>query len=479
MFDFIVSKMKLYGTSKIISKHQELTYRELISLSLKNGKLLKETIPYKIKCAILCDDEIYSSIAVLAAWHAGYTVIPMSKNYGKENCISIINTISPDLIISDDVLPFDIDIQITAYNIKTCKFDRINESYNIESELYDVPLIMSTSGTTGLPKGVMLTRNGIISNLLAINKYFGLTSEDRIIISRPLFHCAVMTGEFLISLYNGTNIFFCSQTYNPQLIIKTASSENVTVACGTPTMFRHIAILNSRYKLPLNINKIILSGECLHNNYAETIKKAFPNAIIRNVYGLTEAGPRVSCSAISDFNMVPESVGTALDGIEIKIIDENFNELPSYQNGLVVIYTPAVMKGYYKSPQETKQSFINDIWLNTKDIGYKDSKGRLYITGRMDDLIIKGGMNIYPREIEIPILTLKEIKECIAYGIKSDGTSIGVDIVLNEEFAHLSLKEIQKLFTYVLPDYKIPNHVNIVTSLPTTASGKTLKIPYR
>ena len=158
-----------------------------------------------------------------------------------------------------------------------------------------------------------------------------------------------------------------------------------------------------------------ISGECLSSGIAKNIRDVFPNADIYSIYGLTEASPRVSYLPPADFDKYSESVGIPIDGVKVKIIDvQTGGDLPANSRGLVMISSPSLMKGYYNDQSLTQKTIVNG-WLNTHDIGYKDENGYLYILGRADDMIIKAGMNIYPREIENAINKLPEISECLAY----------------------------------------------------------------
>lgn len=471
MWDFIYNNLKknilLFDDKKIYN------YQALISTILIHGENLRKELQTKSKCAILCRSELNTALAILSCWYADMVPIPMSLNYGISSCNKIIETTNPDILITDDN-SFDF------YRFKYCLLDNsfLGKKNDVDTnkDLNDVALIMCTSGTTGMPKGVMITKNALIKNVILISEYFDIDYKDSILIARPLYHCAVLTGEFLISLYKGLNIAFFDEKYNPNKVLACAVENNISVLCGTPTLFNHMSMFAQRSQIKLPIKKIALSGECLNKNVAKNIRKGFPDAHIYNVYGLTEASPRVSFLSPDKFDLIPESVGVPLNGIRIVILDiYSKKELPSNSKGLIVIKTPCIMKGYYNNIEYTNKAIKND-WLLTGDVGYKDNEGNLFILSRQDDMIIKGGMNIYPREIENEIEALYEIEECLVYGETSiQGQSISVDIVLKDEYKNLSEIELMKRFVEILPEYQIPTRVRIVSEINRNASGKKVR----
>jgi len=169
-------------------------------------------------------------------------------------------------------------------------------------------------------------------------------------------------------------------------------------------------------------------------------------------------------------------VGIPLKNTQIKIVDITKGiEIPPNKKGLILVKSPSIMRGYYRNEKLTSAT-LTEGWLNTHDIGYKDERGYLYILSRDDNMIIKGGMNIYPKEIEDEIYRFPEIKEVVAYGVKNNTTEdIAVDIVLYNDYIHVTAKDILKKLTVILPPYLIPNKIHIVERLEKNASGKIIR----
>lgn len=473
MEKFLCECINAYPESLISDGIDTYKYYEFFDLCKEHANNLR-CINKKSKCVIVCENEINTSLAIITCWISGLVPIPISKNYGTQHCKLIIDFIEPQLLILD----FDDvnDLNIGIYNIARKAYVREYHQSTLDEELTDVSLIMCTSGSTGIPKGVMLTSNALQKNVSGISEYLNINYTDRILIARPLCHSAVLTGEFLVGLYNGSDIYFINQKYSPTAIIQYADKVKATVLCGTPTLINHIAVFLSRIGKELQIKTLSISGECLTSEKAIKIRKAFRNTKIFNVYGLTEASPRVAYLPCHLFDEHPESVGVPLRGVRIRIVNDLGEDASYNEHGHIIVNSESLMKGYYKN-QELTERVLSNGWLKTGDIGYKDSSGYLYILSRVDDMIIKAGMNIYPKEIENNVLTLEQIYDCVAYGIKTnEGQSIGIDVVLNREFVNASKKDVLGWLMKVLPKYQIPDKVNIVDELKRNASGKLIRI---
>lgn len=430
----------------------------------------RQFIP-KTKCAILCCNQLHTAVALLSCWKADLVPIILSMNYGVEHCRNIITSVEPDIAI------VDCDECKTLFS--TCVFNMENNDITgeirqkpVSDDLIDIVLLLSTSGTTGKPKGVMITREGLIQNICGILNYFKLGENDSIFIARPLYHCAVLTGEFLVSLVKGLNIVFYSGQYNPMVIKNYIKKSNISVMCATPTLFGQLAALYKRNNEIGLLTKIVVSGECVSKEVAGKIREVFPETQIYNVYGLTENSPRVSFLSPDLFDSIPESVGIPLENTQIYIMDEAGREVKNGIKGQIVLRSSSIMKGYYKNPQETNKKIKNGL-LQTGDIGFKDADGYLFVVSRMDDMIIKAGMNIYPLEIENIVLSHPKIRECMAYGIyKNDTEVIGLDVVLENI---CDIKILRQELWQLLPSYLCPDQINVVDKLARNASGKLVR----
>lgn len=476
MWNFIYKASQRYENKIIcdVTTNTKYTYKEFFDKAIFLGNMLQTKIPSKVRCGVYCQNNLNMAIAIMACWKADIIPVPIATEYGQLKRDKIIAKLELSLVLTDYEIT-DLENRLIVVNVNA-EHINLNKVFNDDDKIFeDVALVMCTSGTTGDPKGVMLSYKAVIKNVDGILAYFDIRQQDTIFIIRTLFHAAVLVGEFLVSLIKGLNILFLSEGYNPMKIKFYTQKYGVSVMCGTPTLFFHIAMLYKRKEELSNLRLISLSGECLKKSVAEIIRKIFSKAEIYNVYGLTENSPRVSYLEPRLFDKKIGSVGKGLIGTKIYIIDDEGKVLNPNERGQIVIKSESIMAGYYKDISETNKR-INQGVLRTGDWGYLDENGDLYVLGRMDGMIIKAGMNIYPKEIEEIIEELPLTKECVAYGRKTNTTElICINIVLNQEYNHYSQKELFKEFSKVLPQYMMPEKIEICKELKRGESGKVIR----
>ena len=437
LYEFIKYRMLEHPDQVISDGSKTLTYSEFLECAEVLGNQLTEE-----KYGLLCESDFDTAISLLACFYARKTAIPLSKKYGDKHVSRIIEKIQiANLITSSGIV-------------------RIADTMPESEDLTDVALIMCTSGTTGEPKGAMITEKNLVTNLSDIEKYFQINNTDHVLIARPLYHCAVLTGELLISLMKGLQISFFSEGFIPLRILSVAKDKKITVLCGTPTMFYHLSALNLKSKSPLGLRVIVVSGECMTQKAAESIRSAFAETKIYNVYGLTEASPRACYLSPEEFDQSPLSVGVPLASLEAKIEDNT-----------LLLKGGSIMKGYYNDPDATAKAIRNG-WLYTGDIAECDEHGRVYIKCRRDNMIIRSGMNIYPQEIENTLKHDERIRDVLAFGVKNDTVSEKIHIKVVTE---LSKSEVFEVCRNYLSTFQLPDVIDIVTEIPKNASGKVIR----
>ncbi len=452
LWKHLKSKMQNNLQQEICEESASMTFEEIIVFAENFSKELKG-----VKCcAILCQSEMAASMALLSCFAAGVTALPLSQRYGELHCNKILDTISPDAVITDQDGNFEI-----IY---------IKDSVYKEPEVHPA-LIMCTSGTTGTPKGVMLSESNIISNVSDIALYFGIDSSDTILIARPLYHCAVLTGEFLTALVKGTKIRFYSGSFNPILMLKLLKDYKITVFCGTPTLLSMI----SRFKRKTDkdyLLHIAVSGECMSLETGLNIADAFCNANIYHIYGLTEASPRVSFLPPKRFKESADCVGVPLRSVSLKIVAPS--GMPAKENEIGVLWVKGdnVMLGYYNNPQKTTE-ILKDGWLCTGDLALFNEEGLLKIKGRVDDLIIRAGMNIYPQEIESTLKLDSRVKEVFVCGYTDDKYGVQIELNISGDFSDIA--EVKEFCSDVLPTYQIPTRINLLDEILKNGSGKVIR----
>ncbi|MEA1969054.1 MAG: AMP-binding protein [Thermodesulfobacteriota bacterium] len=349
-----------------------------------------------------------------------------------------------------------------------------------QSELdpHDVVNMQYTSGTTGFPKGVMLTHSNIGNNGFFIGENQRFTEKDKLCLPVPLFHCFGCVLGVLAAVTHGTGMVIL-EGFDPLLIMASVEQEKCTALYGVPTMF--IAVLDHPMFKKFDLSTLrtgIMAGSNCPVHVMEQVIEKMNMQDITICYGLTEASPVMTYTRIDDdIRHRVETVGQALPNIEIKVIDIDTGEkvAPGVQ-GEVCCRGYNVMKGYYNNPGATKKAIDDDNWLHSGDLGVMDENGYLSITGRHKDMIIRGGENIYPREIEEFLYGMEGVLDIQVAAVPSEkyGEEVGAFIVLKEK-VNMEPSDVKDFCRGKISRYKIPKYVTFVDSYPMTASGKIQK----
>lgn len=452
LWKYLKNKMQLNLQQEICENNASMTFEEMIVFAEQFSKKLKG-----IKCcAIICQSEMAAGMALLSCFAAGVTALPLSQRYGELHCNKILDTINPDAVITDQ----DGDFQIIY----------IKDSVYKEPEIHPA-LIMCTSGTTGVPKGAMLTETNVMTNVADIALYFGMEESDAILISRPLYHCAVLTGEFLTALVKGVKIRFYSGTFNPAIILKMLKTYGITAFCGTPTLLSMMA----RFKRTADedfLQHICISGECMSMETGLHIAEAFPNAYIYHMYGLTEACPRVSYLPPNKFREHADCVGVPLRSVSLKILSPDGIPVNVNDIGILWVKGDNIMAGYYNDREKTAE-VLREGWLCTGDLALFTEDGFLKIKGRSDDLIIKAGMNIYPQEIENAMKLDCRVKDVYVRGYTDDKLGVQIELNITGDFSNVS--EVKDICRCNLSAYQLPARINLLDEMPKNGSGKIIR----
>lgn len=346
----------------------------------------------------------------------------------------------------------------------------------------DVVNMQYTSGTTGFPKGVMLTHSNILNNGLSIGDRQKFTHEERLCLPVPLFHCfGTVLGVMAVLTHRATLVML--EVFDPLLVLAALQKEKCTALYGVPTMFiaEYTHPMFDMFDLSSLRTGIMAGSTCP----VEAMKKVVEDMHcyeITSVYGLTEASPGMTQTTTNDpLKLRVETVGKSFPGVEVCVMDPDTGDLlPPNTVGELCCRGYNVMKGYYKMPEATKKAIDERGWLHSGDLGTCDEKGYYRITGRIKDMIIRGGENIYPREIEEFIHSMDRVKDVQVVGIPDEkyGEIVGA-FVIPEEGADLTEEDIRDYAISRIARYKVPKHVFIVEEFPLTASGKIQKYKLR
>ena len=349
-------------------------------------------------------------------------------------------------------------------------------------DCHDVVNMQYTSGTTGFPKGVMLTHHNILNNGWSIGHRQRFAAADKLCLQVPLFHCFGVTLGVMAILSHGATLV-AVEVFDPLLGLAAIHQEKCTVLYGVPTMF--IAMYAHPMFKMFDVTSLrtgIMAGTVCPIEVMKRVIADMHVTEITSVYGLTEASPGMTQTYGTDpVELRVATVGPAFPGVEVAVLDPATNRrLPANAEGEVCCRGYNVMKGYYKMPEQTAAVIDPDGWLHSGDLGTCDENGYYRITGRIKDIIIRGGENISPKEIEDLLLTRPEILNAQVVGAPDEKYGeIPVAFVILNRGKTLAEEDVRDFVRQHLAAYKVPRHVFFVDEYPLTASGKIQKYKLR
>lgn len=454
--------------------------------------------------ALLIGNSPYFLIGMYGALRLGATVIPINPIYSPSEISYILHNGDVKAVIALDLLVPAVEKMHSSLpkieNYIICETPKGKESEFDLSQLTvlpklkrftdvlelgdlnfvgpelddddDVAIILYTSGTTGKPKGAMLTHKNIYSNARDVGTYLRYNENDRVIATLPLFHVFGLTVSLNAPLLMGSKVLIVPQ-FSPKEIFRLVKKFGATVFVGVPTMY------NFLYQFPdgnpedmKTLRLCISGGSALPVALLENFEKKF-NVVISEGYGLSEASP-VTCFNPLDRPRKPGSIGTSIINVENKIVNELGEELPPGVAGELIVRGPNVMKGYYKMPEETAATIKNG-WLYTGDIAKMDEEGYFYIVDRKKDMIIVGGYNVYPREVEEVLYNHPDVVEVAVLGVPDPNHGEAVKCFVVSKNSSLTENDLIEYCKQHLAKYKVPSSIEFLDELPKNTTGKILR----
>lgn len=412
---------------------------------------------------------------------AGLTILPINTKLAEPELAYIFSHSEIKGLIYDERLSetitqvaYDFELKLNRSQVREI-IDGPNTFTPIEMDPQDTAAILYTSGTTGRPKGVMLSYANIANAVEIWSEAMQYHPTDRVYISIPLFHCAGLHVIGVGTMCGGATLVI-DETFSPDRTLQNITEEKVTIFTGVPTMYSILLgkkdMANYQFE---HVRKFAYGAAPMPHEVIKQLKESFPNIEIQNLYGQTESTP--GGTSLTDEAALERvgSVGKALARTQIKIVDNNGQDLPSNQIGEICIKGPQIMKGYLKNEEETQKAIL-DGWLYTGDLGRLDDDGYLYIVDRKKDMIIRGGENIYPIEVENVLFQIPQVLDAAVIGIPHEvyGEVPKAVIALVEEGA-ITEQEVIDFAKTKLAKYKVPHIVEFVKDLPRNPSGKVLK----
>ncbi|MEM9528990.1 MAG: long-chain fatty acid--CoA ligase [Bacteroidota bacterium] len=343
----------------------------------------------------------------------------------------------------------------------------------VATQAEDTAVIIYTSGTTGRPKGAELTHANLVLNAIASQHIIGTETADTQLIVLPLFHIFAMTCLMNTGIYRGATSVLLPR-FDAAAVIGLMRKHKVTVFAGVPTMYWGLLNYEDDVSdVSENLRVAVSGGAALPLNVLEGFESKFKVPILEG-YGMSEGSPVVTFNH-RDQERKPGSVGTSIWGVEVKVVDENDQEVGVGEKGEIVYRGHNVMKGYYKRPEASAETLRNG-WMHSGDVAIKDEDGYFFIVDRTKDMIIRGGLNVYPREVEEVMIQHEAVSLVAVIGVSDEkmGEEIKAYVVLND--GHQCLAEDLIIYTKEkLAAYKYPREIEFLDALPMSATGKILK----
>jgi long-chain acyl-CoA synthetase len=488
---FITDLLNKASNSSTIALKQgdiSLTYCEWKikskSLSQHLSKIISKD---SLTLVLYLPNSIHYAIAYFGVLFSKRVIVPIGTQAKEPEVLSTIEYCEADMIITDlehkefiiNCLEHD-NNKIYLYIIDTGETVLINENMDfVKKSDYliqtgnedDVAIMLHTSGTTSNPKRVMLTHKNLISNVESNIASLNLTVNDKVLIALPMFFGYCNTAQFLTHLYLGAAIIILDSVFLPKQFFQIVEKEKITNFTGVPSML--LMLLDYRYSEKYDFSSlryICFGGGKMPVEKLKLLIEKYPSIGFVQTYGQTECSPRVTALLPEDAIKKVGSVGKPIPYVSVQIFDENDNPLPQNKIGEIVVKGNNTMKGYYKQPEITRKT-ICDGWLHTGDLGYFDDEGYLYLTGRIKNIIISCGINIYPEEIEQLLLQHECVEDVCVIGEEHEmmGEVPVAKIVLKSD---VSAAELKQFCSTKLADYKVPVRFDFIDSLPKTYNGK-------
>jgi HIP---CoA ligase len=491
----------------IVDGDQRISYAELDAMLMRSARaVLGAGIGPGDRVAIWAPNSAEYIIAVLGVLSAGAWIVPMNTRLkGVEAAYVLEKSRATAIMTVTDFLGIDYLGMLEAVMPRPAALDRTvilsgpapswaadwgsflrsgDRVSEAEAERHiaalspdDVCDVMFTSGTTGFPKGVLLTHRQSLRAYEAYNEGYGLREGDRHLVLNPFFHCFGYKAGWMLSFLVGATVVAMA-VFDADKLLDTVATERISVLPGPPTLF--ISVLDSPHRADYDLSSLrtgFVSAAAVPVELVRRMRRELPIKTVATGYGLTECTAMVTVTAQHDEpETVASSSGKPIRGIEVRLVDPQGHDVADGHDGEILVRGFNVMKGYLDDPAATAAAIDSGGWLHTGDIGVRNSEGYLRITGRKKDIYIAGGFNVAPAEVESALLELEQISNAAVVGVPDHRLGeVGAAFVTPRPGHTVTPGEVVRWASQRLANYKVPRYVFVTASLPVNASGKVLK----
>lgn len=472
----------------VIYKNNEYTYNQIYKSVLSHVNNIFETSGKNV--GLFVQNSIEYVIGYFSIAFADKVIVPIETNCKEKQILSTVDYCELNLILTNsdnfayltEILESGAKSDVEIYNLSngrrhiSKKGKGTQEVKDRECSENDVAIMLHTSGTTSNPKKVMLTHKNLISNIRSNIASLQLNLQDRSLIVLPMCFGYCNTSQFLTHFYLGGSIVIYDGTFIPVRFFQYIEKYSCTNTTCIPTMLYLITkSKKSSYSLQ-SLRYLCFGGGTINLDVLKKVSNWLPDVGIVQTYGQTEASPRITCLLPQDSERKIGSVGRPIPGVYVKVVDEEGKELPANVRGEIVVKGDNVMKGYYRRPEETAK-VIRNGWLHTGDIGRFDDEGYLYVVGRIKNVIITGGLNIYPEEIEEVLRSYSDVEEALVLPKKHEVLGeVPMAQVVVKKNSHVDISELLNLCKERLEIQKIPSEIIEVEKIEKTYNGKVRRV---
>lgn len=477
-FDYLFENTHSFQKTILLGDHVNISYEEVFEKSLLLANYIHEKLGMGNNIILVSENSYFFITAYLAIIKSGNVCVPLNPSIEQENLEFIVaKTRSPLGFISEFALR-KLNLTLEHYSEKNINSAILNanenSSINAEFDGSQVAEIIFTSGSTAMPKGVMLTHNNIIANTESIIQYLKLTQDDIVMVVLPFYYCYGLSllhthlrvgGQLVIN----NNFIFLAST------IKKLNDFRCTGFAGVPSHFQILLRKTELFKNTMfpYLRYVTQAGGKLENVFILEFVESFPTVSFYVMYGQTEATARLSYLPPDLLKTKLGSLGKGIPGVELKVVDKIGNTVKPGKTGEIIAKGNNVMLGYFDDPDESAKAICNG-WLYTGDIATTDDDGYIFLTARKKEIMKIGGRRISPKEIEAVIYMIPGIIDCSVKAVNDDilGEAIKATIVISENESNINQDIIKSFCSNKLAHYKIPSFIEIKNEMSLSATGK-------
>lgn len=474
---------KLDATCIETTDGRVITFREFDAATARIANLLTSLgLQKEDRVAAQVDKSPEALFLCLGAQRAGFAFLPLNSAYQTAEVAYFLENAAPKLVVCPAKAKEGITAIANGATVLTLEADGSGSLIDaakdqpdgfatVESAADDMAAILYTSGTTGRAKGAMLTHGNLSTNVAVTNHFWGWVPGDVLLHALPIFHVHGLFVACNNALYNASPMLWHAK-FDAAAVLKDLA--RATVLMGVPTFYTRLLSLSNFGKDAVATMRLFISGSAplLIETFTEFTARTGHTILER--YGMTEV--QMAISNPFDGPRIGGTVGVPLPGVSVRIVDEAGTESPVGETGAILLKGPNIFRGYWQMPEKTKEDFTDDGWFKTGDMGKRDENGYISIVGRAKDLIICGGLNVYPKEIEELLDAMPEVEESavIAMPHPDFGEAVAAVIVLKPQ-ASLSEDAVVEHVKANLANFKVPKAVFFTPDLPRNAMGKVQK----